>query len=118
MTDIEKKAYEAYPINNSLNTYFGNEKIDYNAERREGYIKCVKEYESLPKISGWVARDIDGHLQLFTGGKPHQEHNLFWDNSGKRGNYVLSLCNIENEVFPEITWESEPRKVELLINIV
>lgn len=43
MTDIEKKAYEAFPDDGCVNSGLFNQQ---QAERREGYIKCAEEYEA------------------------------------------------------------------------
>lgn len=43
MATIEERAYKAYPENHPC---------DY--ECREGFRKACEEYESLPKIRGWI----------------------------------------------------------------
>jgi hypothetical protein len=64
------------------------------------------------EIKGWISRDKDNGLTLYTGTKPIREHNQFWDNSGNPGSYRMS---IDENLFPELTWESEPIEVELTI---
>lgn len=109
MTDIEKKAYEAYPK-------FGDDAKDLamgQVRERNGYIAACKEYESLPKIHGWVARDKNGELNLFPG-EPYRAEGRYlrcWYNDG-------GFCRIDSKLFPEITWKSEPVEVELLIRKV
>lgn len=63
--------------------------------------------KGLPKIHGWVARDNDlNHIHLFSD-KPLRDR-YEWAS----GSYPLTL---PNEMFPDLTWESEPVEVELLI---
>ena len=108
MTDIEKKAYEKYP---SVLGFPIDEQVDLNEEARNAYIKSCEEYESLPKIHGWIAKDdslynpsLCVHLE-----KPVKDLAFhYWDSKGK------CVC-IDKKLFPEITWESEPVEVELLI---
>ena len=59
MTDIEKKAYEVFPYEKGLDS-INDRFFDRNWPRREGYVKCAEEYESLPKIRGWAYTFGDG----------------------------------------------------------
>ena len=106
MTDIEKKAWETYPNDNgfvpTLNQGF----------KREGYIKCAEEYESLPKIRGWVARDKNGSLNLHAF-PPKRVYLGIWCCNPLDLNQ--DNIRLDDKILPEITWESEPVEVELLI---
>jgi hypothetical protein len=108
MTDIEKKAWETYPNDNgfipTLNQGF----------KREGYIKCAEEYESLPKIHGWIARnkDICGDKLSFFTQIPQRGTRSWVEPDTMDG---LPYEDTPKELFPEVTWESEPVEVELLI---
>ena len=66
------------------------------------------------KIKGWVARDKDGQLCIFyDGDKPHRgECNSWW-----YPEYCLEgdCMTIDDDMFPDLTWESEPIEVELTI---
>ena len=76
------------------------------------YERTKKEYESLPKIHGWVARDKYGSLNLF-GDKPTRfEDDTFGNIKGS------GMIFLNDELLPEVTWESEPVEVELLIRKV
>jgi len=111
MTDIEKKAYEAYP------RLTGCDSITESSqeERREGYIKCAEEYESLPKIHGWVARDSVEDNFIGTGLILH--HSKPTRVGGEWSSQTI-WAHLPSKLFPEITWESEPVEVELLIRKV
>lgn len=63
-------------------------------------------------ISGWVARDEDGTLTLFYGSdKPSKKDNDdYW--SAVFGN---TLEYLPQEMFPALTWDSDPIEVELRI---
>lgn len=62
--------------------------------------------ESLSTVKGLVARDEDGCLKFFDE-KPIREEN-FWINTGDQ-------IQLKEELFPDVTWESEPIEVELNI---
>lgn len=66
----------------------------------------------------WVARDKNGELYLYKG-IPELvkiEENIgdeFWQDSSADGYY----CYLDNNEFPEVTFENSPQQVELkLIN--
>lgn len=103
---IKQKAFEAYPKNESeIDGY------DWNENEREAYIKALKETESLPKLKGWVARDKNGEINYFQEYPrriTEDRRNYWWDRD------YISMCIDENS-FPELTWEDEPIEVELLI---
>lgn len=76
-------------------------------------IKTCEEYESLPKIHGWVARDGDDKKRLCLFTEPPVRFEDMWLPEEDRIYLFL-----DNSLFPEITWESEPVEVELLIRKV
>ena len=105
--EIIAKAYETYP-KKIVHDCDGCE-WDDNKYKREGYIKALEELNELPKIEGWVARDKDYTLAFYTK-KPERDTKYWWHIDGA---YPLSL-----KFFPDLTWDSEPRKVELIIREV
>lgn len=113
MTDIEKKALETYPNDNgfvpTLNQGF----------KREGYIKCAKEYESLQKIRGWVARDMDGELNFF-GAELGDGSPIYNGDLGVWGNATDNKINISRESGPfgDLNYYDDPVEVELLVRRV
>lgn len=59
----------------------------------------------------WLARDKDGSLYLFIGGKPNK-YSCTWQNS-----MAKEIVMIDNSLFPEVQWsDEEPIKVKLVIN--
>lgn len=59
-------------------------------------------------ISGWVARDEDGHLFMYST-KPERDEALqVW--IGRYADFDL-----RDYLFPDLTWDSEPEEVELII---
>lgn len=115
--EIEKKAFEVFPKPNRCDypndDEYGNA-IIVRSIQREGYIKAIEEIESLPKVKGYVARDKDGELSFWSV-KPMRltldEDTCRWVVPGAC--YYLNLAY--TNMFPEITWESEPVEVEFLI---
>lgn len=119
--DAEKRALAAglkrYPVDiiGHRKTMFSEQDpIDGNLGKRiffmEGHMESSKDYEMLPKINGWLARDKDGNLSIF-------------ENTPIRGttNFAAMMGGyrkIQKDLFPEVTWQSSPVKVELLIRKV
>ena len=118
-TLIEEKELKAYPIDmDYVEDGFGHEGyVDLNRNKRGGYIKACEEYESLPKIHGWVARDgLERVNELCVYNekpiRPSEDSLAIWRTTGG------GVLRLPKEMFPEIIWESEPVEVELLIRKV
>lgn len=65
-------------------------------------------------IQGWVARDKNGLLSLFRLYRPERGY----DYDGEFGEWGTSIgyqMTIPNRLFPDITWESDPEPVEIII---
>lgn len=62
-------------------------------------------------IEGWVARDMDGELNLFQS-KPDRDAGFWCSGDGR-----LLICDLEHdsEPFLSVTWEGEPKKVSVTI---
>lgn len=104
--EIEQKALEVYPvINDCLNST-----IDINKKSREGYIKALLEVESLSKVHGWIARDKDGLLGFYSDKPQRFDDKAWWCDPG-----CYTALALPPESYPEITWESEPLEVELIL---
>ena len=103
---IEQRALEVYPvINDCLNST-----IDINQKSRDGYIKALQEFESLPKVHGWVARDRDGLLGFYSDKPQRFDDRSWWCDPG-----CYTALALPPESYPEITWDSNPIEVELII---
>ena len=118
MKDIEKKAYEKYP---SVLGFPLDEQVDLNEETRNAHIKACEEYEALPKIHGWVARDMGplnaldlniGKLKLWPKVPIRNNVGCFWMPDFPQDAAIMDL---PEETMPELGWKSEPVEVELLI---
>lgn len=62
-------------------------------------------------IQGWVCRDEDGSLHLFTEIPTREFSNArkeYWW-------YSKSSSKIDSNLFPDLTWESDPEPVEIII---
>lgn len=57
----------------------------------------------------WIARDKDGTLRLFDT-IPVKHEEGYW--TSPRGYYDIEL---NSNLFPEVTWENSPKKVELVV---
>ena len=69
-----------------------------------------------PIIKGWIARDRDGELGFSTE-KPLRLINLgVWGAKypGLPG-HTVSLFRIDNDLFPELSWEDEAKEIELFL---
>lgn len=59
-------------------------------------------------IQGWAARDEDGHLFAYCT-KPERDEKLqMW-----MGGYAD--FDLRDSLFPDLTWESEPEPVEIIV---
>ena len=59
----------------------------------------------------WIARDEDGLLNLFLKEKPYHkvyERIIVWTNE-------WGDVGLENDLFPEVTFENSPMEVELVL---
>ena len=115
---IDQKALDVYPNAPGYKPEYIREQENFDqALRREGYIKALKEIEELPKINSWVARDkvgwgnSKGWLRLHFR-KPERTIRS-WDSANEFLEDESQTLN--SDMFPELTWESEPVEVELLI---
>lgn len=59
-------------------------------------------------IQGWAAREGDGALALYSTKPERYEKSLLW--MGRYANFY-----IQEDLFPDLTWESEPEPVEIII---
>lgn len=116
MADIEKKAYEAYPIHPSpVEAQITIKKgEDTHIDLRKGYTQALIEYESLPKIHGWLVRSENGNLILCSE-KPEFVKYCPTDNSGWW--YCNGIkCMLPQYSYPELMRpEDGSVEVELLI---
>lgn len=84
-----------------MNQFYQASELDFNIEAEE------------TAISGWVARD-DGErwhereLHLFTRNKP-ERRKLMGDWVGRPS------MTLDSNLFPSLTWDSEPIEVDLII---
>ena len=59
-------------------------------------------------MKGWVARDKANDLYFFTY-KPHRTDGVFY--SG----ICEYMFHLNNDMFPELSWQTEPIEVELFV---
>lgn len=70
--------------------------------------KQEKDADTGTVISGWAARDEDGNLFMYST-KPERDETIqMW--MGGCVNFGL-----RNHLFPDLTWESDPELVEIII---
>lgn len=112
--EITAKAFEAYPkpahCDYPNDDYYENAVI-VRSIQRDGYIKALKDINTLRKIEGWLARNKEHNELIFVPGpEPPTRMHSYWF-----AGFTWGYCVIHSKAFPDITWESEPRKVELII---
>lgn len=59
-------------------------------------------------LEGWICRDKDDSLMLFTAERPERMQG-YWDSWDKY------YHEIPSPLFPSVTWQSEPKKVKIII---
>ena len=77
-----------------------------------GIKETLNEINELPKLHGWVARD--SYEDAMNGVGLILHHTKPIRCNGEWSNMTIAL-HLPWNMFPEITWEDEPVKVELLI---
>lgn len=86
----------------------------YWDENNEILIVNQDEFELYsPKIRGWIARDKNGKLNLFST-EPFRSNSAFSD-WYPRDEIAFAL---DSHLFPNLLWESDPIEVELIMNRV
>lgn len=94
------------------------EEAVYNMKTGEPCHKCLSDGHHYPAsdldfnvdaeetvIQGWVARDYDGDVFLYQNEPDRNE--IAWNG------YMMHSLPIDS--FPDLTWESEPEPVEIII---
>lgn len=74
-------------------------------------IELAEEHEKMMKdaVDGWVARDKDGDIAIFSD-KPHRDLGLgMW--TPARHAFLFP----RKDEYPDVTWDSEPQKVKVII---
>lgn len=62
---------------------------------------------------GWLARHKNGDLCLYFNSEPFLMNNgFYWNNED--GNYM----DLDYSLFPEVTFENSPQKVEINLNLI
>lgn len=76
------------------------------------YALGKQEKDTDTVIQGWVARDSDGTLSLFEV-KPER---VRYKQDIKEGLWMAkTMADLVSELFPDLTWDSEPEEVEIII---
>ncbi len=93
-----------------MNKRKSNERDDAELKRIDAARKAIREaywrnWDALPSV--WVARDEDNSLWIYTA-KPVEACGMF--HLGPTGD----MFQIDDSVYPEITYENSPIKVKLL----
>lgn len=87
------------------------QKIDawMDSHTEEEVYECLKKYGAVEDvdtvIQGWVARDYDGDVFLYQNEPDRNE--IAWNG------YMMHSLPIDS--FPDLTWDSDPIEVELII---
>lgn len=75
------------------------------------YEQSISHILALKESEMWLARDADGLLCLFVGGKPNK-YTYTWQNC-----MAKEMIRIDNSLFPEVKWsDEEPTKVKFIID--
>ena len=85
----------------------------YALGKQEIKQETKQEKDADTVIHGWVGRDQDGNLPLFVGSKPYKQEGMdYWSVPHGRS---LEYLNLNPALFPDLTWESDPLPVEIII---
>lgn len=109
---------EPYSNDVGYRVYFddgdGGEDAEYSADQLELYKKIIVEpKDANTVIQGWVARSNDRPndlgLRVYTVKPDRRKNRNGWNGHGEMS-YLID-CRL----FPDLTWESEPEPIEIII---
>lgn len=105
----KQKCWEEF-IDEGKHRLFSRYEI-FCAAFNRAYALGKQEKDADTVIQGWVARDSDGDLFIYKT-EPKRESGIggepdFW--------VAQSFTEIDSALFPDLTWESDPIEVELII---
>ena len=83
-----------------MNQFYQSSDLDFNVEADT-------------VIQGWVVRDEDADCPRFYNHKPFRKKDGFKDGLWSYGMEIGLI--LDSSLFPDITWESDPIEVELII---
>ena len=81
------------------------DQMDVNVARKAIRAAYWRNWDALPSV--WVARDVDGSLWIYTT-KPVKSDGMFHCSA------TGDMFQIDDSVYPEITFENSPIRVKLL----
>lgn len=70
-----------------------------------------KQEDADTVISGWVARDKEGDIFMYE----HQPKRIYDGEYSRWEEDVVCTQPLPCELFPDLTWDSEPQEVEIII---
>lgn len=128
LKEINKKAYEKYPIKMIPDDdTMGFTSTDVNEAARNGYIEAYKEISLLPTIKGWVVREESTEIKHSGESRIMEGRLLFFKDKPTRGkfgclnggNVMLSSPFFHDffDMFSKLKSKDEPIEVELSIII-
>lgn len=85
-----------------MNQFYQASDLDFNVDSEETVIQ------------GWVARNKNGLPSLFRLYRPERGYDYNGD-FGEWGTSIGYQMTIPNRLFPDLTWESEPLEVEIIL---
>lgn len=103
--DVQEAAEKA-----ALHYDMGTEGVAFQDGYKEGMLAERERLAAFPTIKVWMARDGHGSL-VFSSKKPHRlELWKLWEVTRETPAIFLP-----NTLFPDLRWEDEPKKVEIII---
>lgn len=109
---IEVREIDAVLVEDSIPfaRYFADEKGAIYIETDLDF--SLSEPEEEVTIEGWVARDENGMLCVYTSKPERDSSPIIIEPDYWNGEF---LCRLEDAQFPSVTWESEPLAVTITI---
>lgn len=81
----------------------------------EEVYECLKKYGAVEDvdtvIQGWVARDKEGDIFLYK----HQPKRIYDGEYSRWEEDIICTHSLPCELFPNLTWDSDPLPVEIII---
>lgn len=81
-----------------------------NPSRHSDNFDTCDPDESLPKVFGWVARNMDGTIYWFEV-QPIRLEDKWWDRDYR-------CVPLDDDSFPDISWDDEPTECKLIAKLL
>lgn len=113
--DYEQKKRECWEEYTTISPQY--KAFSFAFDRAYALGKQEKEKDTDTVIQGWVCRDKKDNALNLHAEKPYRTQSGYdvYDEPDWWESDCASFLPLDNSLFPDLTWESEPQEVEIII---